>query len=169
MADLTPKEKISTYLEFYKEHCTHGRHTETQRQTVTTFLFAAAGGLVALMGALHFSIQCLPIALLLFSLGVFGSKFVKVYEIKWDETAAKRRLYRQKILSLLEEGDCGSSASAKTTTVRLRTYWRRAFMGVWIASLVCIVLIVGVFFARYWSDQPHNLCTSFVKQVLSTK
>ena len=150
------KETLTACLELYKEQCTHGRHTEAQRQLVATFLFTAAGALVAVMGTLHFSIHCLPIAILLFCLGVFGYHFVRIYEIKWTETSERRNDYRTKIQKILPGTE---PTGANATHGTLRQFWRRAFIGVWIVGVVCFLIVCCVVYTRSLGSS-NGICDS---------
>jgi hypothetical protein len=99
------KDTLGALIEFYKEQCEHGRHTESQRQQVSTLLLSITTALIGLMGALKFSPSCLPLALSLILVGVFGWFFMGKYELKWEETKARRKFYREEIQAKAEVPD----------------------------------------------------------------
>src|SRR5881296_1940709 len=88
---------LNALLEFYKEQCSHGRHTEAQREAVSRLLLTAAAALFAVMGTLNFSILSAPVALLFFALGILGRRFMRIYEEKWKEAEYRRNHYRTEI------------------------------------------------------------------------
>ena len=144
---MTEEEKstLETLIEFYKEHCSHGRHTETQRQAAGTLLMTIGGALIALMGALQFSIHCLPLAFLLIGVGIFGRRFMQVFEIKWKETEDRRNFYRGKI----QEITTIPTPPVKGSSGTARKFWRNTFNGVTLIGVVCLLIVSVVVAARY--------------------
>jgi len=159
---MTPEERdrLGTLIELYKEQCSHGRHTEAQRQAAGTLLLTAGGALIALMGALQFSIHCAPIAGLLLGLGVFGKRFMGVFEKKWEETSGRRDFYRTEI-----ERITGTPTPNVTSSKGLlRAFWKRTFDAVVITGIVCLLLVGTVVSVRS-THQQGTLMDRILEQV----
>jgi len=56
----------------YEEHTEHGRHCETERSTVTTFVLAAQAAVFAWLGTDKFNCKHWPIAMLIPALAAYG-------------------------------------------------------------------------------------------------
>ena len=89
------------FLEMFKEEHTHARHTETQRLEVTKFILGAVGVLLALMGALKFSIYSLPFGVVIILLGIVGVMVTATYIKRFDVRRSRARAFRREIDLLL--------------------------------------------------------------------
>ncbi|HEU0135205.1 MAG TPA: hypothetical protein VFR28_10305 [Allosphingosinicella sp.] len=134
--------RLEAILHLYKEQCEHGRHTEGQRERLTAALLALAGGSIATLAALRFSLASLPIALFLAATGVLGGRFARLYEQKWEEAGGRRDFYRTLLQDQLDIGQPTRGASRGG----LRLLWRRIFTLVTLFGFLCAAGIV----AGYW-------------------
>ena len=158
---ITDENRLAPLIEFYKEQCTHGRHTETQRQAAGALLLAAAGGLIAIMGTLRFSIHCFPLAFLVVGLGIFGWLFMRVFEDKWTGTEERRNHYRkdvERIAEILPPEVAGSSHS-------LRRFWRGTFHAVTVTGIVCLFIVSSVAWVRYIREPSRSFPEAILKQI----
>jgi hypothetical protein len=131
-------EKLNALINFYNEQCTHGRHTESQRQGITTILAGAAAGLIGLMGTLKFSLYSLPFAILIILIGVFGWQFMQIYHYKWEELSTRRDSYRKEIESEANIAPVGGGASKG----RLRKLWKATFLGIILFGITCAGIVL---------------------------
>jgi lysylphosphatidylglycerol synthetase-like protein (DUF2156 family) len=86
----------------YQEHCTQGRHHETQRATVTNLIIAVAAGVLALL-TFDKAINKfdLPLTVFLFMLGLFGAAFSTKHYERWSLHMQRARSYRNKLDALM--------------------------------------------------------------------
>src|SRR5581483_168764 len=84
-------------MELYKENTAHGRHTETQRQLVTTFLVTFVGGILALLGTRSFDVYLLPLALFIIPVGSFGKSMIEKLKERFEYHMAMARAFRTEI------------------------------------------------------------------------
>ncbi len=118
----------------YQEHCTQGRHHETQRSTVAGALIAISGGV---MGLITFdkavTITDLPLALFLFALGGFGAVFSSKHYERFNLHMARARHHRDELDSLLPGAplkrlkkaadDQHNAAFPRMSVLRLNRFW----------------------------------------------
>lgn len=151
------KARLTAVTALYNEQCAHGRHTETQRATLTTILLSAAGVLVGLIGTLKFSIHCIPVTFALISTGLLGRRFVEIYEQKWEETSDRRNFYRGEMETIGRFGT--PTVVPNSSKKQLRRLWRHAFSGVVIFGIACLVLTIALSMmrTRHGEDLMHQL------------
>ena len=114
----------------YQEHCTQGRHHETQRSTVASALMVIGG---AIIGIVTFdkslSLWDLPLTLLLAAIGAFGIIFSAKHYERFGLHMERARTYRDELDKLLpgkplkrlkQEADLRSVVPVIT---RLRLNW----------------------------------------------
>jgi hypothetical protein len=65
-------EECSFLISQYEEHTEHGRHTETERSSLTSIILTAQAAVFALIGAEKFDSKLWPIAALIPLLGLYG-------------------------------------------------------------------------------------------------
>lgn len=140
MADSNLEFQLRTQalLEFYKEQCAHGRHTETQRHGVATMFLGAAGILLSVIGALRFSLYSIPLALCVVWLGLFGNRFIFRYGVKWDELSERRNHYRKEIQKVLSIPDAKAPSHPGRQTIR--SYWQLTFLAIAAVGALCGLL-----------------------------
>jgi hypothetical protein len=96
--------QIDVLFKMYQEHCTHGRHHETQRSTVSTIIIAIAAGVTGLVkydkaiDSLDF-----PLSLFLIALGLFGAVFCFKQTERFRLHTDRARKYRDAIDELLPD------------------------------------------------------------------
>lgn len=91
----------------YQEHCTHGRHHESLRATTTNLLLVIAAAAIAVMTRGEtLGLNNLPLALLLFPIGMFGAIFSAKYHERFEMHMERADRYRAALLegtSLIRE------------------------------------------------------------------
>lgn len=148
--DLDTATKMQALLDLYKEQCSHGRHTESQRHLVTAMVLTAAGALLAVVSSNGFQPWAWPLAACVALLGLLGLGFARVYEIKWDEAGRRRNYYREQLQDLAGIASMPKDyvprnlpekqKPRKHRFSRLRDYWRITFLFVTFAGLIAIWL-----------------------------
>jgi len=146
MADETAPSR-DVLWKMYQEHCTQGRHHETQRSTVISAVMAVSA---AVIGIITFDKTIaapadLPLAFLLVVLGAFGAGFaMKHYErfslhmerARRHRDALDDRLPEQLLRQLKQQAD-----SAHESKFPRMHKWRLHY---WWLTLNLIVALVGV-------------------------
>lgn len=131
----------------YQEHCTQGRHHETQRSTVISAVMAVSA---AVIGIVTFDKTIaapadLPLAFLLVVLGLFGAGFAMKHYERFNLHMERARRHRDALDALLpgqplrrlkQEADLAN----KTEFPRMHK-WRLHY---WWLTLNLIVALVGV-------------------------
>lgn len=92
------------FLKMYQEHCTQGRHHETQRSTVISAVMAVSA---AVIGIITFDMTVaapadLPLALFLVVLGVFGAGFSMKHYERFNLHMERARRHRDELDALLQ-------------------------------------------------------------------
>jgi len=137
----------------YQEHCTQGRHHETQRSTVAGALVAIAG---AVIGLVTFdkavSPMDLPLTFFLFLLGGFGAVFSAKHYERFRLHMERARRYRDELDRLLpdsllkrlkEEADTKHNEEfPRLKDLRLNRFW--LWLYVLIAALGLVLSFVAV-------------------------
>lgn len=143
MTEVDVSKKLQVLSELYKEQCAHGRHTETQRQAVSSIFITFFGVFISVIGARNFALSTLPLALCIVALGYYAQQFLKVYEQRWDELSHRRTHYRREMQVLT--GVSSIKEGVKKPRPRLRNYWRMTFLVMSIigAMLSAIILFVN--------------------------
>ena len=157
--DELKKAQLQTLIKFYEEHATHGRHTELQRQAISGGLLALSGAFVAAISGLNFELTSVPLALALIAIGIMGRDFVVVYEFKWDELSARRGEYRKRIQQLVKidpvsddvhvdyfKNLTGEDYWKRRVKSKLRSRWRRIFVGISLVGFVILSVILFKYF-----------------------
>lgn len=86
----------------YQEHCTQGRHHETQRSTVAAALIAISGGVIGLITFdKAVTATDLPLAFFLFVLGAFGAVFSAKHYERFSLHMERARRHRDALDKLL--------------------------------------------------------------------
>jgi hypothetical protein len=88
---------ITALIELYKENTAHGRHTESQRQLVTTILVTFVGAILGLLGTRSFDIYLLPLAVFIIPVGVFGKAIVAKLKERFEYHMAMAKAFRTEI------------------------------------------------------------------------
>jgi hypothetical protein len=144
--DLTIATKVQALLELYKEQCTHGRHTESQRHLVTAMFLTASGALLTIVSYNKFETWVWPLAGSVCVLGLIGMGFAHVFEIKWEESGLRRNHYRKQVESLtgIDTYDPDEKPPKKKPSkhrfARHRYFWRLTFVFVISAGAVAVWL-----------------------------
>jgi TM2 domain-containing membrane protein YozV len=145
----------SFLLELYKEEQTHARHTETQRLEVTKFLLTGVGVLLGFMGALKFSIYCLPFGVDIILLGLIGVAITATYVDRFDDHRKRARALRAEIDQMVTPPGFAKSVFAVNKirkAERVRDFWTRINYGVVILGVICLVCNILVVAARMRPD-----------------
>lgn len=136
-------DQKTAYLELYKEQCTHGRHIESQRQTMASMLLVFAGGLLAADATLRFSIFTFPLSLGVCLLACAGYRLITIFGNKWDETRKRRDDYRMKLLAIETERDQTNGTPDSHGTAShgmLRRGWRTIFVFTGIVGILALAI-----------------------------
>ena len=107
-ADVTDEKDLNALRDvlwnMYQEHCTHGRHHESQRSTVTNLILAVTAGIIAIVGFdKEITFQDLPAALFLIGLGAFGAGFSTKHYERFHLHMERARNYRNALDELLPQ------------------------------------------------------------------
>lgn len=104
--DGTMDDKRQILWGMYQEHCTQGRHHESQRSTVTSILLSvSAGGLALVSLDKQVTTGDIPIGLLLIGIGIFGAVFsAKLYE-RFRMHMKRARQYRDALEATIPDSD----------------------------------------------------------------
>ena len=150
-------ETASFLLELYKEENTHARHTETQRLEVNKFLLGLASAFVAFMGALKFSIFCLPFGVAIVAIGLIGMSITKTYVQRFDDHRKRARAFRAAIDNQTTPAGTAKSIidnhpMVKEEGVRVRAFWERINLAIMLLGVVCLVCNLLAVAARVNSD-----------------
>lgn len=95
---------VDMFFKMYQEHCTHARHHETQRSTVSTILLAIAAGVMGLVkydekiDSLDF-----PLSIFLIVLGLFGALFCLKQSERFRLHTDRAKKYREAVDELLPD------------------------------------------------------------------
>jgi C4-dicarboxylate transporter len=146
-------ESSSFLLELYKEENTHARHTETQRLEVNKFLLGLASAFVAFMGALKFSIFCLPFGLAIIAIGFVGLAITKTYIQRFDDHRERARALRTEIDSETAPKNVAkpiidNHPMVKQQGTRVRSFWEMINFAVMILGVGCFLCNVPAVTAR---------------------
>jgi hypothetical protein len=139
----------------YQEHCTQGRHHETQRSTVAGALIAISGAVVGLVTFDRgISSIDLPLTLFLFLLGAFGAVFSAKHYERFSLHMERARRYRDELDGLLQDSPLKRLKAAadshhnkqfpKLKSLRLNQFW--LWLYIFIATLGVVLSVVAVFF-----------------------
>lgn len=112
------KEQKDVLLGMYCESCTHARHYENQRATISNIIMLATVGLIGYIGHLDHEDWVLTLAIML--LGVFGTAFTALYFkriSRYEERADKFRSALDALLFRRQESEEDS-----TTLTRIQTW-----------------------------------------------
>lgn len=137
-------------MDVYREQTTQGRHIEGQRLEVTKFILASAAALLGVMGALKFSIHCLPLAVALVYLGVFGRRLTAIYVARFEGHMDRARAIRQEIDTNLQQGmlQVILDAHPVVKAERVRTFWTRIHRAIVIFGMICVTWTIAAVSAR---------------------
>jgi hypothetical protein len=140
-------------LEIYKEENAHARHTEVQRLEVTKFLLVLAGAFVALMGALKFSIYCLPFGVLIIFLGMIGAKITDTYVTRFDDHRRRARAMRAQIDSMTKPPNVAmpiviAHPISTPPNSRVRSFWTQISYSMMALGIVCVACNLCAVYAR---------------------
>ncbi|MER8389405.1 hypothetical protein NKH14_28620 [Mesorhizobium sp. M1380] len=96
-------ERRDVFWKMYQEHCTQGRHHETQRSTVATALIAIAAASIGFItldrGLTRID---MPLTLFMVGVGVFGAAFSAKHYERFSLHMERGRAYRDELDSLLK-------------------------------------------------------------------
>ena len=97
------KASIDILWKMYAEHCTQGRHHETQRSTVIGIVLAVSA---AIIGVITFDKQIAgrgdwPLSLLVIALGIFGAGFCMKHYERFSLHMQRARYHRDALDALL--------------------------------------------------------------------
>src|SRR5262245_45115208 len=102
---MSPEEKAAlrdVLWKMYQEHCTQGRHHETQRAAVATAVLAIAAAAIGLATIDKGLTQVdLPATVFLVAVGVFGAIFAYKHYERFSMHMKRARHYRDELDSLL--------------------------------------------------------------------
>jgi hypothetical protein len=158
-------------LELFKEEQTHARHTEVQRLEVTKFILAVVGGLIAFMGALKFSIYCLPFGIVIMALGYAGIAVTTVYVQRFDDHRTRAREFRAAIdlmttPPLQAAPVLEANPMVKHGRGRLRGFWLRINQGVILLGMICLICNLFAIWARTKADPaPISIPEKIIHQL----
>ena len=146
---MSDDDKIAAdvFWKMYLEHCTQGRHHETQRSTVNSAIVAVAAAVVGIV-TFDKTIAAptdLPLALLLVALGAFGAGFSMKHYERFNLHMERARRHRDALDALLKGQPLRRLKNEADLThngkfPRLHK-WRLHY---WWLALNLIVAIVGV-------------------------
>jgi len=139
----------------YQEHCTQGRHHETQRSTVAGALIAIAGAVIGLVTFdKAISAPDLPLTAFLFVLGTFGAVFSAKHYERFCLHMERARQHRDELDGLLpgkplkrlkkQADDKNDADFPRLKDLRLNRFWMGLY--VLIAALGLALSVVAAFF-----------------------
>ena len=149
-------DDVDVLLRFCEDEWTQGRHTESQRATVTNFVVILSIGVFTFIVQKGLSIQTLPLTLLLILLGIYGAVIsYKLYE-RWSLCRRRVRYWRNRIdelhpnAKLLELKKTAALEQAKKYPrmykIKLYRLWSILHISIAIIGLICSIIII----ARFW-------------------
>ena len=156
------KSYADVLMKLYQEHCTQGRHHETQRSAVVTAIIAVASvitGLITYDRAITRS--DLPLTFFLIVLGVFGAAFAMKHYERFNLHTERGRTHRDALDTLLGQvlGTAAplqplrATANAKNagayprlSKLRLHYWWLS--LGLLIATLGIVLSVIALFFPQ---------------------
>ena len=154
MADDDIEARRDVFWKMYQEHCTQGRHHETQRATVATALIAiaaAAIGIATLDKGLTRS--DLPLTLFVVAIGLFGAFFSAKHYERFSLHMERARVYRDELDSLLTGAplarlkkvadSINARKRPRLERLRLNKFWTALYIFVILLGLVLSVIAVG--------------------------
>ncbi|VWX51181.1 hypothetical protein [Novosphingobium sp. 9U] len=136
------KLKLQFITDLYKEQCTHGRHTEAQRQFMAGTLLILSGILLSMIAALHFDITAMPIALTLVALALCAKKCIAVFEMKREELTARRDHYRFEAEKITGTEVFAPAANGRNMQ-RLSNQWNKLFNFVLVLGILLTLIIAA--------------------------
>jgi hypothetical protein len=147
------------FFEMYKEQITHVRHTEVQRLEVTKFLVGLAAALVGVMGALKFSIHCLPLCATLVYCGFLGRRLTGTYVHRLDGHTNRAREFRRLLDSEASKGEVEKilSSNPVVRSSRLRSFWLRVNTAIIILGVLCSCWNLGAIGTRLHNQSGSTL------------
>ena len=153
-------ESAAFLVELYKEENTHARHTETQRLEVNKFLLGLASAFVAFMGALKFSIFCLPFGLAIAAVGIMGLSITRTYVQRFDDHRKRARSFRAAIDNQTTPAGLAKTIiddhpMVKDKGARLRTFWGAINLAIVVLGVVCFLCNLLAIAARV-DAEDHN-------------
>lgn len=130
-------------LKLCEEQWTQGRHSESQRATVTNIVFTISAVIIGFLVQKGFSLTSLPLAILLILLGIYGAvTSAKLYE-RWQFHMRRARYWRRRIDELhpdaqIEQLKAEADAEHKLKYSNLE---RIQLYQLWLALHILIALI----------------------------
>jgi hypothetical protein len=155
-------------MEFYREENTHARHTEMQRLEVTKFLLAAAAALLGVMGALKFSIHCVPLALGMMYLGWFGQRMLEVHASRFDDHRKRARAARRFVDHTVGQNELGKIIDKypiDKSVGRVRHFWESINRALIVFGFLCLCWILMTVVVRS-SCRPEGFWKSLQGQIV---
>ena len=147
----------STFLAFYQENCTHGRHHETQRSTVAAILLSIAAGVTSVVtydrALNHYDI---PLTCFVILLGVFGVLFSRTHYLLFRMHMDRAAGYRDALDDLIGSDLRDIKQRADARAVRLRWAFRLHILWSVLYSLIVVLGIILTILAVVLNQQPQE-------------
>jgi hypothetical protein len=129
----------------YQEHCTQGRHHESQRSAMTTLVVSVAGAAIGIITYdKQIDFEDLPLAFLVLVIGAFGALFRAKHYERFSMHMERARGYRDRLEELLPDTrlrEIKQRADERSRAASPRLFGLRLF-GFWV-TLHLIVAIMG--------------------------
>jgi len=139
-------DDVDVLLKFCEEQWAQCRQSEAQRATVTNFVITIAAAALAVMAHKGLGLSCLPLAVFLTILGLYGTlTSAKLYE-RWRFNRNRARGWYRRIDELRPEAhlmELRGASDAKhgdwLRRVRLNWLWVALHALITVVGLVCVV------------------------------
>ncbi len=98
------KDETDILWGMYQEHCTQGRHHETQRATVTNLIVAVSAGIISLVTYdKQINLTDLPLTAFLTAIGLFGAALSHKHYERFCFHMDRAREYRNELDKLVPQ------------------------------------------------------------------
>lgn len=153
MADIS-----DVLLKIYEEQWSQGRQLEEQRATFTNYIITISSLSVGFIIQNNFEIITLPIAVLVFLLGIYGTIVTSVMYSRFKLHSITAFTVLDKIESIQKNSiitevfdtsfDKYRSKFPKLNKVRLHKLWRNLHLIITLVGLLCIAYILFKYFGK---------------------
>jgi len=159
-------EQQDLLLELYKDQIAQGRHIEVQRLEVTKFILASAAALLGVMGALKFSIQCLPLCFAVIYLGSFGRHLTATYVERFNGHMKRARALRVSLDSMVAQGKVQAilDANAVVKIERVWAFWMKIHGSLIVLGIFTVLWTIGTVTAEA-SSQSGSIWERLIHQL----
>ena len=119
------------------------------------FILVAVGVLLGLMGALKFSIYCMPCGPVVILLGVVGLALTSTYVERFDDHRKRARAFRAQIDQMLTppgQAELILDQHPIAKEARVPTFWTKIYCGVIVLGIVCLLCNLIALWGRMSAD-----------------